>query len=135
MPQDENMSTNQPEQSGRSKYPNYKEAMEGGGNITETERGAIALPLITRDKNLETKTNIPDGFVMAVLDTFEKISKNEIHKVSDLMHDFGERYRIDMMSEKGWSTGNYVAVASAPLSLTDARVAEAQERLKEGAKK
>lgn len=87
------------------------------------------------DKNLHTKTNIPDGFVMAVLDTFEKISKNEIHTVADLMKDFGERYRIDMMSEKGWSTSNYVAVASAPLSLTDARVAEAQERLKEGNKK
>ena len=123
------MSENKP------KLPNYKEALEGGGGMTETERGAIALPLITKDKNLETKTNIPDGFVMAVLDTFEQMAEGKIHTFAKLMGLFGERYRIDRMSENGWSTNNYVAVASAPLSLTDARVAEAQERLKEGNKK
>jgi hypothetical protein len=119
----------------KPKLPNYKEAFEGGGGMSETERGAIALPLITKDKNLETKTKIPDAFVMAVLDTFEPMSKGEILTVEQLMKTFGERYRVNAMSEQGWSTGNYVAVASAPLSLTDARVAEAQERLKEGNKK
>lgn len=131
------------------KTPDYKGSLEGGG-IADTERGAIAIPLIRKDKDLETKTNVPDGFVMAVLDTFEYMSKGEwverpeggqptTHKldsVSSLMRLFGERYRVDMMSENGWSTGNYVAVASAPLSLTDMRMQQAQEeRMKEGNKK
>ena len=130
------MSENKP------RYPDYKSAMEGGG-LSETERGAIALPLITKDKNLPTKTNIPDGFVMAVLDTFEPMSadsiadegQNKHPNFTRLMKAFGEFYRTDMMSENGWSTENYVRVASAPLSLTDARIAETQERLKEGNKK
>jgi hypothetical protein len=118
-----------------SRFPDYKTRLEQGGGLGETERGLIALPLITKDRNLWTKTNIPDGFVMAVLDTFEPMSKGEILTVEQLMQKFGDFYRTDRMSEKGWSTENYVRVASAPLSLTDARVAEAQERLKEGAKK
>ena len=122
------MSENKP------RLPDYKAAFEGGG-ATDTERGAIALPLITKDKNLPTKTQVPDGFVMSVLDTIEEMSKGGIETVSSLMKFWGEAYRTDMMVEKGWSTNNYVTVASAPLSLTDARIAETQERLKEGNKR
>ena len=121
----------------RPRQPDYRRDFGGEGmSAAETERGAIALPLITKDQNLETKTNIPDGFVMAVLDTFGPMAENIIHTVADLMRVFGERYRINMMSEKGWSTQNYVTVASAPISLTDMRMQqEAQNRMKEGAKK
>ena len=118
----------------KSKLPDYKAAFESGGGA-DTERGAIALPLITKDKNLSTKTQVPDGFVMSVLDTIEEMAKGEIVTVAGLMKFWGEAYRVDMMVERGWSTANYVSVASAPLSLTDARIAETQERMKEGAKR
>ena len=122
------------ESDNKPKLPDYKAAFEGGGG-SDTERGAIALPLITKDQNLSTKTQVPDGFVMSVLDTIEEMSKGGIESVASLMKFWGEAYRTDMMVEKGWSTANYVTVASAPLSLTDARIGEMQERMKEGAKK
>ena len=100
----------------------------------ESEKAAIATPLITNDKNLHTKTNNPNAFVMTVMDLVEPWLANRLTSAEELMSKFNERIRVNEMSEHGWSTENYVRVASAPLSLSEFKEA-GDSRVGEGAKK
>lgn len=113
----------------------------------DSERGAVARPLITSDKNDPAKTRLVNGYVMSVVDDLgewtdrsppfkclkeecEFTTENESEFVD---HRWAHNYRIDMISEQGESRREYERVASAPSSL--AKYEEVAEKLKEGARR
>ncbi len=118
-------------------------------HATDSEKGVIARPLITSDKDNPTKTRIPNGYVMSVVDMIDvwtEIEHNPPYRCPHpdckqtfldpeayMDHRWGEVYRVDMISEHGASRDEYVDVTSAPFSLGYKE--KDQERLKEGARR
>ena len=115
----------------------------------DTEKTMLARPLITSDKDNPTKTRIPNGYVMSVVDSIDVWTEIEhpapyrcphpdckltfYDPEAYMDHRWGEVYRVDMISEGGESRDEFVDVASAPWSLGFKEKDEA--RMKEGSRK
>jgi len=116
---------------------------------TDSEKAIVAKPLVSSDKDNPTKTRIPNGYVMSVVDMVDvwtEIEHNPPFRCPHpeckltfydpeayMDHRWGELYRVDMISEHGESRQEYVEVTSAPFSLGYKE--KEQERLKEGARR
>lgn len=115
---------------------------------TKHQDGRIAVPkeLITSDQNNETKTRIPEPgaavLAMTYLDLMAKRARGDVTTLDGLLNytansgGFGDRQRINWISQGGGSRKEFVATAIASVL---GRVSEYlglnRERFEEGSKK